>query len=542
MSLTLALLVLVSTISSFAIKHHLGLGWDACLLPLLVAGPFLFSTYRIYIHPNFLSSLRHLPQPKGALPFIGHDLALFQQPPAQDFGRWMREVPNDGLIHFRGTFGSSRLLVTNPKAIAEVLVTRAYDLQKPPALAELCRKFIGTGLITAEGNEHKKLRKDSSPAFSFRRIKDLYPIFWKVSSQFTHDVTRQMMQKATPIVEINHWANLATTDIIGMAAMGKDFQSLKQGQDHPLIENFEEITNPSTEKVVYFALNILGLSKVVRILPWHMNKLADTISTNLYNICSGLVNQKQAELATTEPDTHKDILSHLIASTALDHKQLVDQLLTILSAGHGTTSVTFTWMTHLLAKNPEIQCRLRAEIHQNVPPPNEPISGDDLASILQSLPLLNGVCNETLRLYPAINIIYRNTVRPTLLLENLVPAGVQVILSPWAINRNECLWGADAASFRPERWIDTDAETGVEKSNNSGGAESNYANLTFLHGPRSCIGHNFAVAELRCLATMFVGRFEFEMADPDEVVIPYGNLGAKPKNGMRLRMRPTEAW
>lgn len=424
-------------------------------------------------------------------------------------------------IRFRGLFGSDRLLLTNPKAIAEVLVTRAYDLEKPSTLSEICRKFIGTGLITAEGAEHKALRKKSSPAFAFRRIKNLYPIFWEVSSQLIQGVARQMAQKVSPIVEVNHWANLATTDIIGLAAMGKDFQSLQQGKDHPLVANFETITIPSVEKTIYFALNILGLSKLVRLLPWQMNQLADDISTSLYSICSSLVDQKKAELAANEEKANHDILSHLINSTSFTHKQLVDQFLTILSAGHGTTSVTLTWLTWLLAKDPEVQSRLRAEIHQHIPSPDKPIFGDDLAAILEKLPLLNGVCNETLRLFPAINIIYRTPVRTTFIVGNSIPAGVQVILSPWAINRNKALWGKDAEDFRPERWIDIDEKTGTPRPNNSGGAESNYANLTFLHGPRSCIGHTFAVAELRCLAAMFVGKFEFEMADSDEIVVPY---------------------
>jgi hypothetical protein len=123
------------------------------------------------------------------------------------------------------------------------------------------------------------LRKDSAPAFSFRRVKDLYPIFWQVSGHLTKGIFQKLAKEGSPIVEINHWANLATTDIIGMAATGKDFGSLQQGQDHPLIANFEEITNPSTEKVIYFALNILGLSRIVRLLPWRMNKLADIISS-----------------------------------------------------------------------------------------------------------------------------------------------------------------------------------------------------------------------------------------------------------------------
>jgi cytochrome P450 len=250
------------------------------------------------------------------------------------------------------------------------------------------------------------LRKDSLPPFSFRRVKDLYPIFWNVSAQLADGIYQQLAQKASQVVKINHWANLATTDIIGKAAMGKDFQFLQQGQGHPLIANFEETTHPGTEKVIYFALNILGLSKVVRLLPWRMNKLADTISNNLYSIYSNLVDEKRAALAAPKADAHKDILSHLMTSVSLTHKQLVDQLLAILSAGHGTTSVTFTWMTYLLAQNPKIQSNLRAEIHTHVPNPKEPINGDDLVSVLQSLPLLNGICNETPRLYPAINIIY----------------------------------------------------------------------------------------------------------------------------------------
>jgi hypothetical protein len=101
----------------------------------------------------------------------------------------------------------------------------------------------------------------------------LYPVFWDVSAQFTTGVAQQLTKAtASPVVEINHWSNLATTDIIGMAAMGKDFGSLQQGQDHPLIANFEEITNPSTEKVIYFALSIPGLSQIVRLLPWGMKK------------------------------------------------------------------------------------------------------------------------------------------------------------------------------------------------------------------------------------------------------------------------------
>jgi hypothetical protein len=99
MSLASGAFVLVATITFIIIiSQYLELHWKACVLILLAAGPILYATYRTYIYSNFISPLRHIPQPKGALPFIGHDLALFQQPPAQDFSRWMREVQNDGLV------------------------------------------------------------------------------------------------------------------------------------------------------------------------------------------------------------------------------------------------------------------------------------------------------------------------------------------------------------------------------------------------------------------------------------------------------------
>jgi hypothetical protein len=98
MSSSRVFVIVVSAIIALVIKQYLAVQWSACTLILLVAALFLGSTYKIYIYLNFLSPLRHLPEPRGALPLIGNDLALFQQPPAQDFGRWMREVHNEGLV------------------------------------------------------------------------------------------------------------------------------------------------------------------------------------------------------------------------------------------------------------------------------------------------------------------------------------------------------------------------------------------------------------------------------------------------------------
>lgn len=204
---------------------------------------------------------------------------------------------------------------------------------------------------------------------------------------------------------------------------------------------------------------------------------------------------------------------------------------------HESTASAFTWATHLLSINEGVQTRLREEIYETIPDPGgllEP--GCQIGTVLETMPYLNSVCNEVLRLFPTLPLTARVAVRDTTVTGYFVPAGTLILIAPWAINRNPELWGEDSEEFVPERWIDDN--TGRVTTN--GGAASKYSFLTFFHGPRSCIGERFARAELRALVTAFVGSFKMQMADPSEVVVVGGSLTAKPVNGMRLKLTPTE--
>ena len=173
-----------------------------------------------------------------------------------------------------------------------------------------------------------------------------------------------------------------------------------------------------------------------------------------------------------------------------------------------------------------------------IPDPFSPLPADfDLTRAIESLPLLNAVCNETLRLFPPVPVTMRDSVRDTTIDNVHVPAGTRVYIVPWAVNRSPELWGENACEFVPERWIDADG-----KGNNSGGVESNYAIMTFLHGPRSCIGEKFAKAELKVLLAVFCGKFLMELVEGEEVPVPAGAITTKPKNGMRLRLKVLDDW
>lgn len=122
-----------------------------------------------------------------------------------------------------------------------------------------------------------------------------------------------------------------------------------------------------------------------------------------------------------------------------------------------------------------------------------------------------------------------------------MPKGTTLILCPYAINRAPIFWGDNAEEFVPERWIDTD-KNGNLVPNNNGGASTNFAQITFLHGPRACIGKDFARAELRCAVAGVVGRFAFEMQDPNQEIHIAGAVTTKPVEGMNLAMRRVEGW
>lgn len=152
----------------------------------------------------------------------------------------------------------------------------------------------------------------------------------------------------------------------------------------------------------------------------------------------------------------------------------------------------------------------------------------------ERMPFLAAVCNETLRLYPSAPNTVREAVVPTTVGGIPIAKGTSVSIPPWAINRSRVLWGANAAEFIPDRWLQgPNAATG--------GAQSPFAYVTFLHGPRSCIGKSFAQLEMKCLLAPLVARFRFEPAYVGQTVEMAGFVTIKPKGGLRLRVHDLRA-
>ena len=159
---------------------------------------------------------------------------------------WSEEIPNDGIIRYLDMFNTEFLLLVSPKALAEVLVQKPYEFIKPSILVSGLGQILGVGVFLAEGEDHKKQRKDLMPAFAFRHIKELYPIFWSKSSELVqalkvHSETgSRNSDKPDTNVDVKDWTSRATLDVIGLAGLGRDFNAIKD-PDNELIRTYKRI-------------------------------------------------------------------------------------------------------------------------------------------------------------------------------------------------------------------------------------------------------------------------------------------------------------
>jgi cytochrome P450 len=412
--------------------------------------------------------------------------------------------------------------------------------------------ILGIGLLLAEEDVHKAQRKSLMPAFAFRHIKDLYPIFWSKSKESALAICKQIekdagkpkpldLEKASiaidqAVLEVGSHSSKATLDIIGVAGLGQDFCAIVD-PNAELCKTYSVVFKPSREAQILGVLNLFIPSWIVRNLPIKHNGEVEAAAKVIRKTCRQLIRTKKEKLEKKQL-TDVDILSVALESSGFTEDNLIDQLMTFMAAGHESTAVAMVWAIYMLCVHPIVQTRLRTEILEKLPSLDEDKEVNSFD--IDHMPYLNAVCNEVLRYYPPVPVTLREAARDTTILGQYIPEGTSICIAPWATNKDKALWGEDADKFIPDRWL----SDGV--ANGHGGESSNYASETFLHGPRSCIGQAFARAEFACLLAAWIGRLEFELWDPEEMdvknmVIKPG-ITARPAKGMWVKVRALEGW
>jgi cytochrome P450 len=374
------------------------------------------------------------------------------------------------------------------------------------------------------------------PAFSYRHIKDLHPIFWSKSREVTEAMTAVINTKSdddedSSVMDVGGWASRVTLDIIGVAGMGQDFNAVKDPNSE-LNKCYRAVFQASGgARIIQFLGVFIPMSFLSR-LPLKRNRDVNSARGLIRNVCLRLIADKKEKMEKGGT-IDKDILSVAIESGGFSDDDLVNQMMTFLAAGHETTASAMIWACYLLCKHPEVQKKLRDAIRADLPSIGDETITPTAADV-DKCAYLHAVCNEVLRYSPSVPMTIRVASHDSTILDHPIPKNTTIIISPWAINVNKDLWGPDAEEFNPDRWMGPGAA-------NTGGADSNYSFLTFLHGPRSCIGQAFAKAEFACLMAAWAGRFEMEFADKNYELKIGGGLTSKPK-GLKVKLTAVEGW
>lgn len=202
---------------------------------------------------------------------------------------------------------------------------------------------------------------------------------------------------------------------------------------------------------------------------------------------------------------------------------------------HDTTATSVAWSLNLLSKYPAIQEKLRAEIQEYLPFLFDPTAREDQQRLeradVDQLPYLDNVCRESLRYIPSIPMTVRQSIADDKLGEYVVPAGTTIYILANAINRLPQYWGPTADEFNPDRW------------DNLPSTYTTNAFMTFLQGPRGCIGRKFAEVEMKTILCSLLSMFKFErdlsVEDPENLKM--WRLVLRPRDGVSLRVTRLES-
>lgn len=246
----------------------------------------------------------------------------------------------------------------------------------------------------------------------------------------------------------------------------------------------------------------------------------DQLDAYLYD----LVRQRRAQLAAAPPaDTTRpahDLLTQLVRVPEMTDDLIRDQILTMLIAGHDTSTALLAWALHLLSVHPDVMGRAQTEV--------DAVLGHDAptAANVEQLEYLDAVIKEALRLYPPIHVGNRIVRNDTVIAGYEISAGTRLMASIYLTHRDERYWDAPT-EFRPDRFA-----RGAERP-------AAFTYVPFGGGPRVCIGATFAQVEAKVVLGRILQRFE--LADTGRNVHAYMGATLEPHPGVFLRVRRRRA-
>jgi cytochrome P450 len=419
-------------------------------------------TTAAHIHPTALIPPE---EPMGPL-------AMLRATVANPIQIWPASVYREPIVRWRA-FGVEMMFVMAPDLIRQVLVDDADAFDKGEILRRAFVPIIGEGILTADGAHWRWQRRAAAPIFRPDAIRRYVPTMLAAAER-----TRERWLACPPGTELNvaHEMTRTTFDVI--------LETMLPGS--------AKLDAARTEKWITDYLESIGwvtAMALLRLPPWvpypgywrarratrHLRDMLDEVVAERHREPGHAGDLPTQLMAAKDPETGR----------AMDDRELTDNLLTFISAGHETTAVALTWTFYLLSLYPDIEERAVREVEAVT-------NGGELRpEHIDALTYTQQIFLEAMRLYPPAPAVARTAIRDVKIGPELVTKGTPLYVPTYALHRHAALW-EEPDRFDPERF----GRDAVK-------ARHRYAYIPFGAGPRVCIGMGFAVAEgVAVLATL----------------------------------------
>ena len=386
--------------------------------------------------------------------------------------------------------GAYNYVINHPDDIKRVLLSNHRNYTKGEGMDRV-KILLGNGIMTSEGDFWRRQRRMMQPSFHRRVIDRFGTLIREVNDKFAARWAEKAARREA--INVSDDTSELTLEIVLRSIFGSDLARLeKQFGANPF-----EVVAKEQNRDLKFAFRFRSLTKLV----------------------AELINRRRSE-----PEEHFDFLEMLMASRDRDSdapmsdKELIDEVLTLIVAGHETTAAALTWTWYLIGQHPDATERLQTEADRTSP---DQTLGLDAA---ESLQFTHQVLQEALRLYPPGWLITRRTLEADELGGFAIPARTDVFISPYMLHRHPAFW-SEPEEFRPDRFAGVDAEE-----------RHRFSYIPFAVGPRHCIGENIAMFEMLVHVHAMSRRFRLTRAG-DEPIELEAQINLRPRSSLMMMVQ-----
>ena len=434
------------------------------------------------------------PGPRRLIPLSG--LLAYRKGPLPFFQNLAAQY---GDISYFRLGPQEAFFLNHPDYIKDVLVTNHQNFIKGLAL-QRAKRLLGEGLLTSEGDFHRRQKRLAQPAFHRARIAS----YAAVMTDYAKRTREQWNDGCT--LDLSEEMMRLTLGIVGKTLFDAD-----------VVSNAQEVGEAMTVVMDLFNTITIPFFELLQKLPLPQLRRFDMAKAKLDTIIYRLIEERRRR-----GEDRGDLLSMLLLAQdtegdggAMNDEQLRDEVMTIFLAGHETTANALTWTWYLLSQNPEAEARLHEEIDR-VLAGRLPAFAD-----VAQLKYTEMVLAESMRLFPPAWAIGRLALEEIEIGGYVVPRKSLVLMSQFVTHRDPRYF-AEPLRFDPERWL-PDARD----------SRPQFSYFPFGGGPRRCIGEGFAWMEGILLIATIAQQWQMRLA-PNHPVALKPVITLRPKYGMRM--------